>query len=242
MLRDGARCRGGARPLMPRRGAAARAGPRQDAARSLPLPVASSSELSPKIRAICAGSAPPQGKHPPKKEKKSVVWAHTRLCNRKHGGGGHECLHAAPLFFFFYLNNLQKSNCCSLFLSNAGVNSRKRLAKLRAALPGPLSTPTGRGPRREFWGKKAGVSALHPFDFSASFSKGGALRRRQAGEEHVQTVQRSNNYCFIVGEEKNKKENETKHTAFHQNNAVNPKKAQHTHTNLQSQSLKTRYA
>lgn len=148
----------------------------------------------------------------------------------------------SPLIFFFYLNNLQKSNCCSLFLSNAGVNSRKRLAKLRAALPGPLSTLTRRGPRREVWGKKAGVSALHPFDFSASFSKGGALRRRQAGEEHVQTVQRSNNYCFIVGEEKNKKENETKHTAFHQNNAVNPKKAQHTHTNLQSQSLKTRYA
>lgn len=98
----------------------------------------------------------------------------------------------------FFNHNLQKCPSCSLFLRNAGgsVNSRKRLAQLLGASADEGGTWRDQKPPQMVPATRQESTTGFPasFQVSASFWRVPVSLRPQAGEEHIPTVQRSDNY------------------------------------------------
>lgn len=128
-----------------------------------------------------------------------------RLCKRRG------CSSLPPFFPTIYKKK-KKSHCCSLSLSNAGgsVNSRKGWRPQDAApsSPGVLGEkPVVLG--SNFVPVRRQRIVCQRFEFVGFFF---FFRCQRVGEEHVQTVQRSAEYCFISGQKSNEKRGKKKKT------------------------------
>lgn len=162
-----------------------------------------------------------------------------RLCKRRG------CSSLPPFFPTIYKKK-KKSHCCSLSLSNAGgsVNSRKGWRPQDAApsSPGVLGEkPVVLG--SNFVPVRRQRIVCQRFEFVGFFF---FFRCQRVGEEHVQTVQRSAEYCFISGQKSNEKRgkkkkqktnknhNQNQHAVFHQKNAVDPKRHDTKNNNEES--------
>lgn len=169
---------------------------------------------------------------------------------KQRGLDSHVCVNAggAPRSppFFQQSTKKKKSHCCSLSLSNAGgsVNSRKGWRPQDAApsSPGVLGEkPVVLG--SNFVPVRRQRIVCQRFEFVGVFF---FFRCQRVGEEHVQTVQRSAEYCFISGQKSNEKRgkkkkqktnknhNQNQHAVFHQKNAVDPKRHDTKNNNEES--------